>query len=88
MEIQTITSFSATSSDPSNCYDRRWSSPSAISQNAKPKGYENLDLDDKKELGKAFNLTNALRHEYMAKNGSKIVNWMIKNDGKQTIIVL
>ena len=57
-------------------------------QNAKPTGYENLDLDDKKELGKAFNLTNALRHEYMAKNGSKIVNWMIKNDGKQTIIVL
>ena len=43
---------------------------------------------DKKDLGLAFNLTNTLKNEFTSRNGTKIVNWMIKNDGKQTIIVL
>ena len=62
-------------------------SPEWKSPEWKDTGAEKYDFD-KEDLGLAFNLTEALRHEYLAKNGSKIVNWMITNDGKQTIIVL
>lgn len=46
-----------------------------------------LDIEG---IGSALNLTDILRSQARAKNGSKIINWMIKNmaDGKQTIIVL
>ena len=47
---------------------------------------------DNKDLGMAFNLTSTLENGFLSKNArngsKKIVNWMIKNDGKQTIIVL
>ena len=39
----------------------------------------------------AMSLSNLVKHQqYNARNGSKIINWEIKNmpDGKQTIIVL
>ena len=47
---------------------------------------------DNKDLGMAFNLTSTLENGFLSKNArngsKKIINWMIKNDGKQTIIVL
>ena len=47
------------------------------------------DLDPA-SIGEALNLTETLQSQLMAKNGSKIINWMIKNmpSGRQTIIVL
>ena len=48
---------------------------------------KNMDLE---ALGDALSLSDLVRQQYQIKNGSKIINWMIKNmpDGKQTIIVL
>ena len=45
---------------------------------------------DLEALGEALSLSDLVRQQYQIKNGSKIINWMIKNmpDGKQTIIVL
>ena len=57
----------------------------------KPTGSEYYNSDTEKDLGLAFNLTNTLENGFLSKNArngsNKIVNWMIKNDGKQTIIV-
>ena len=48
---------------------------------------KSMDLE---ALGDALTLSDLVRQQYQIKNGSKIINWMIKNmpDGKQTIIVL
>ena len=48
---------------------------------------KSMDLE---ALGDALSLSDLVRQQYQIKNGSKIINWMIKNmpDGKQTIIVL
>ena len=45
---------------------------------------------DANSIRRALNLTDTLGSKYLSRNGSKIINWMIKNmpDGKQTIIVL
>ena len=53
---------------------------------------ENQEGDlDTETIGKALEMSDTFsRSQYVNKNGSKIVNWMIKNlpNGRQTIIVL
>ena len=62
-----------------------WKSQSYVDKKTKQK--ELLEL---KDLGDALDLSNLVKHQFDDRNGSKIINWEIKNmpDGKQTIIVL
>ena len=60
-------------------------------QYSRPEWNEQINsILDSDNIKKALNLTDTFGNHFQSRNGSKIINWMIKNmpDGKQTIIVL